>query len=111
MLVGVLLPNCELVDDLLSLLLVDDSSNVNDQMRFRYCLMNERLLNARHWIVYCLIEMMTAFRVNVFRDANFLNHSWCPNHYCFHSAEFIEWRFSMSNNVRVNLAYRCRNFC
>ena len=91
MLVGVLLPNCELVDDLVSLLLVDDSSNVNDQMRFRYCLMNERLLNAKHWIVYCLIEMMTAFRVNVFRDVNLLTHSWRPNHYGFHSAEFIKW--------------------
>jgi hypothetical protein len=46
-LAGALLPNCELVDDLVSLLPEDDSSNVNDQMRFRYCLMNEMLLNAK----------------------------------------------------------------
>jgi hypothetical protein len=44
---GELLPNCELVDDFASLLPVDDSSNVNDQTRFHYCLMNEMLLNAK----------------------------------------------------------------
>ena len=75
MLAGVLLPNCELVDDLVALLPVDDSSNVNDQMRFRYC----------------LIEMMTAFRVNVFRDVNLLTHSWRSNHHGFHATEFIKW--------------------
>jgi hypothetical protein len=83
---GELLPNCELVDDLVSLLLVDDSSNVNDQMRFHYCLMNEMLLNAKR-----LIEMKTAFRVNGFRDVNLLTHSWRSNHYGFHATEFIKW--------------------
>ena len=89
--VGELLPNCELVDDLTSLPLVDDSSNVIDQMRFHYCLMSEMFLNAKRWIVECLIEMKTAFRVNVFRDANLLTHSWRSNHYGFHATEFIKW--------------------
>ena len=91
MLAGALLPNCELVDDLVSLLPVDDSSNVNDQMRFHYCLMIEMLLNAKRWIVECLIEMTMPFRVNVFRDVNLLTHSWRSNHYGLHATEFIKW--------------------
>jgi hypothetical protein len=75
-LAGALMPNCELVGDLVSLLPVDDSSNVNDQMRFHYCLM---------------IEMTTPFRVNVFRDVNLLTHSWRSNHYGLHATEFIKW--------------------
>jgi hypothetical protein len=66
-LAGVLLSNCERVDDLPSLLLVVDWSNVDDQTKCcHHCLMNEKSLN----------ETTTGFRVNVFRDANFLKYSW-----------------------------------
>jgi hypothetical protein len=47
-LAGVLLSNCERVDDLPSLLLVVDWSNVDDQTKCcHHCLMNEMLLNAK----------------------------------------------------------------
>jgi hypothetical protein len=55
--------------------------------------------------------MRTALRVNVFRDVNLLSCSWCSNHYGFHSTELIEWRFSVSSNVRVDLAHCCCHFC
>jgi hypothetical protein len=82
----VLLPNCEPVDDLPSLLLVVDSPNVNDQTKsWHRCLMNAMLLNAKRWN-----EMMTTFRANVFRDANFLARSWRSHHYGFHATKFIK---------------------
>jgi hypothetical protein len=47
-LAGELVPNCELADDLPSLLLVVDSSNVDDQTKYCHrCLMNEMSLNAK----------------------------------------------------------------
>jgi hypothetical protein len=71
-LAGVLLSNCELADDLPSLLLVVDWSNVDDQTKCcHHCLMNEKSLSETS-----LNETTTGFRVNVFRDENLLMYSW-----------------------------------